>query len=106
MASIIGQLLSCIALSTSANEFIVGFMRNYVKPSNYRYSLLRLNNTYLMITTDDPNGATVTITYNDQDTVRTITPKGSQLLSSVTMQLQSGTRVEGNWDRDKGMSYQ
>ncbi len=89
-------------ISTSANEFVVGFMRNYVKPSNYRYSLLRLNNTYLFVTTDEPESITVTITFDGKETVHTISPRGAELISAGTLQLPTGARVQGDWDRNKG----
>ncbi len=89
-------------ISTSANEFVVGFMRNYVKPSNYRYSLLRLNNTYLFVTTADPEGAVVTITFDGTETVHAISPPNAGSVSAATLQLPTGTRVQGDWDRNKG----
>ena len=89
--------------STFANEFVLGFMRNYIKPSNYPYALLRLNNTYLFVTTDDPDGVTVTITFSGQDSVHHISPKGSELNAAETIELATGARVEGHWDRNKGI---
>lgn len=78
-------------------------MRNYVKPSNYRYSLLRLNNTYLLVTTAHPEGAVVTVSFGGKETLHTISPPvNAGSVSAATLQLPTGTRVQGDWDRNKG----
>ena len=87
-------------VTNKANEFHIGFLQNYVQPHFLEQQII-LNSTTLFITTDDLNGATVIVTVNGVQSLYQVDQD-----SEKTIDLASGTRVEGPWDRNKGIHVQ
>ena len=83
-------------------------MQNFIKPANAPYPALHLNDTYLIIATDEPGGASVTVTYRGRETTYSVSPSTEEIidLSVGTFLLEDGVRVQGQWDRNKGIHVQ
>lgn len=80
-----------------ANEFYIGFFQNYVKPG-FALNHLILNRTTIFIINDNDDGVTVTITDRGRESLHFV-----QSGRAAAVRLQQGTRLQGAWDRNKGI---
>ena len=90
-------------ITSEANEFYIGFLQNYIKPEYHSIKSLHLNTTTIFIATNEVGGATVTITDRGKQTIRMIQEGRNVPTLLLPIDLAEGARVEGSWDRNKGI---
>ncbi len=93
--------ISLAGITNSANEFFLGYIQNYVQPY-IRH--LKIKGTYLSLVVDSPNGTVVRVTHAGVAKTYQLTPGLNNIaVDGILVDHANDLRVEGHWDRFKGL---